>query len=103
MTEDGHVGSRCRSAALSNRTCAVATTCPAATHSHLDAVIPFAAAFDSAVDLEQNLVMLESDFSDLNLVAGARRRTQLFANLLPLFGVVLTGRLKRQRFFRSRQ
>ena len=64
-------------------------------HSDLDVVVPFASALDAAIDLEQNAVVLESDFRDLDLIAGARRRAQLLADLLPLLGVVFAGGLER--------
>src|SRR5260370_31383868 len=96
MEQDGDVSARGGRSALAYRTGGI-------THTHLDAVVPFASALDAAVDFKQDLVMLQGDFGDLDEVAGARSRAKLLAGFGPLLDVILAGRLERQRLLRLRQ
>ena len=53
-------------------------------HAHLDVLIPLALALRAAVDLEDDLVVVDIDLRDLNQIAGPRGRPELPADLLPL-------------------
>jgi hypothetical protein len=60
-----------------------------------------AAASDSAVDFENQAVLLDRHFSDLDLVADAGRRPILFPDLRPLITVVVSVDIEIQGLFRA--
>jgi hypothetical protein len=74
-----------------------------AAHSALHVVIPMAATADSAIDFENQAVFLDRYFGDLDLVANARSRAVLLANLGPLVPVVVAVDIEVKRFSRTRQ
>jgi hypothetical protein len=73
-----------------------------AAHSALHVIVPVAAALNAAVDFEDQTILFDRDFGDLDLVADARGGTVLFANLRPLVPVIGTGDVEIEGLLRAR-
>jgi hypothetical protein len=74
-----------------------------AAHAALHVVVPAASAFDTAVDFEDQAVLLNCDSGDLDLIAYASCGAVLLPDLRPEILVVTAIDIEIERLFRPRQ